>query len=103
MRKRREGWLKLLPARAIDNGVFIVINNHVGEYRYGGQSEPWFFAGVSAILDPNGDVIAESKSDEEEMIVAKLNAAKFTEVRKDPHFYHRLRRPEVYQDLVRLE
>lgn len=87
------GWLlRWLPARAHDNGLFLVFANGVGpdgdEVR----------TGNAMILDPYGRILAESKSLASDLVVADLDAAlrdRSTGVR-----WIRARRPELYQPLV---
>jgi len=87
------GWLmKWLPARAWENGVYAVYANVIGAD--GGTIKP----GGSLILDPFGEVIAECRSLENEVITATLTpeAASLASGRS----YIRARRPELYGKLV---
>jgi predicted amidohydrolase len=96
--EKRERWLRYLPARAYDNSVFVVICNQVGE-NGGGNS----FPGICLILDPKGRIVAETKTSDEEMILADLKAADLVHVRKHmrSHFFLHYRRPELYTTLVK--
>lgn len=52
--KRLGHWLKLLPARAIENQAYVVGVNRVGK-------DPFYaYAGRSLILDPHGEVMADA-------------------------------------------
>ncbi len=87
------GWLmKWLPARAWENGVFIVYSNVLGVD--GGTIKP----GGSLILDPYGEVIAECRTLEDEVVTATLVA----ESRRlaSGATYIRARRPNLYTKMV---
>jgi len=87
------GWLmKWLPARAWENCVYAVYANVIG--LYGGTIKP----GGSLILDPFGEVLAECRSLENEVITATLapEALSLASGRS----YIRARRPELYGKLV---
>lgn len=51
---RREHWRTLLQARAIENQAFVVAANRCG------TTADTTFAGVSAIIDPNGRILLEA-------------------------------------------
>jgi predicted amidohydrolase len=86
-------WLKTwLPARAHDNGLFLIFSNGVGidgdEVR----------TGNAMILDPYGRIIAETWKADDDMIIADLDAAlrdNCTGVR-----WIKTRRPELYGPLT---
>jgi len=85
---RLHHWRTLLQARAIENQLFVVACNRVGESR---GSE---FFGHSMIIGPWGDVLAEG-GEEETILTADLDLAEVDRVReKIPVF--RDRRPELY-------
>lgn len=96
LRARREQILKVFPARALDNGVFLVMVDHVGREA---EDVAWH-PGVSMIFDPNGDVVAETRGLEEEILLAELDSEKLEKWRKDPHFPLTMRRPEIYHRLI---
>lgn len=90
--QKRERWLRYLAARAYDNGVFVVACNQTGN---GGAGI--HFSGVALILDPRGEVIAETSGDEEKMIVAELKAEILARTRNTRMgFFLAHRRPELY-------
>jgi predicted amidohydrolase len=85
----RDHWEVLLRARAIEDQVFIVAPNQIGDHPGGFRS-----GGRSMIVDPWGLVLA-SAPDKEAAIVADLDPATLRDVRKRlPSLSHR--RPEVY-------
>lgn len=62
------GWLmRWLPARAHDNGMFLIFSNGVG------RDEDEVRTGNAMILDPYGRIVAESTAIEDDMVVADLD------------------------------
>lgn len=85
---RLNHWRSLLVARAIENQMFVVACNRVGDS--GSQA----FCGHSLIVDPWGDILAEGGG-KEEILTAQLDLGLVTEVRsRIPVFTDR--RPEYY-------
>ncbi|WP_372630067.1 carbon-nitrogen family hydrolase [Cohnella sp.] len=86
---RLHHWRTLLQARAIENQMFVVSCNTVGES--GGSS----FFGHSMVIDPWGEVLAEAE-ERETILVADIDLALVDEVRgRIPVFADR--RPELYE------
>ena len=70
---------KMLATRASDNGVFVAYVNLVG-----GQDE-LVFDGASVIFGPDGEIVAEAKQFEEQLLVADLEVeAVFRSRLRDP-------------------
>jgi predicted amidohydrolase len=85
---RLEHWRTLLRARAIENQLFIVACNRVGE------SKGERFFGHSAIYDPWGRLVIEA-GDSQALLTASVDVALVEEVRQTiPAFADR--RPELY-------
>jgi predicted amidohydrolase len=85
-------WMRHLPARAYDNGLFIVACNQTGE-----NAKGLSFPGIAVIIGPTGEVIAKNLSGKEEMIVAELKADDLARVRKHKmRFFLPNRRPDLY-------
>lgn len=101
MGNRRESWLKYLTARAYDNGVFVAACNLIGSD--GGEKE---FCGGALILDPKGNVVTESFSEEEDLLVADLDFRLVNNMRRQERkvmsasFFLNFRRPELYHELL---
>ena len=90
--KGREWLMKWLPARAHDNGLFLIFSNGVG------RDDNEVRTGNAMILDPYGDVLAETWKAGEEVVIADLKAetrAMCTGVR-----WIRSRRPDLYVDVA---
>ena len=86
--KGREWLLKWLPARAHDNGIYLIFSNGVG------RDDNEVRTGNAMVLDPYGDVLAETWKAGDDMVIADLKAetrAMCTGVR-----WIRSRRPELY-------
>jgi predicted amidohydrolase len=90
--KGREWLMHWLPARAHDNGLFLVYSNGVG------LDDNEVRTGNAMILDPYGDILTETWEAADAMVVADL----------DPKVLHnatgrrwiKTRRPELYGPLV---
>lgn len=63
---RREHWMTLLKARAIENQVYIAGINCTG------IQNSLTYCGDSMIIDPLGNIVAQAKSSAEEMIVCEI-------------------------------
>ncbi|MDP7010533.1 MAG: nitrilase family protein [Verrucomicrobiota bacterium] len=90
--KGREWLLKWMPARAHDNGIHIIFSNGVG------RDDNEVRTGNSMILDPYGDLLAETWKAGNDMVVAALKADTrhmCTGVR-----WIRSRRPELYSGIA---
>jgi len=68
--RRRETWMKHLPARAYDNGVFVGAVNQVGDNGKGVA-----FGGGIMAFDPKGNIIAEQFGDEDSAVTIKLSSS----------------------------
>jgi predicted amidohydrolase len=90
--KGRRWLLRWLPARAFDNGIYIVFSNPVG--MDGDQLKN----GNSMILDPYGEIIAEVRSFENEIAIGVCTAEKLTLA--GGYRYLNARRPELYSHIL---
>lgn len=87
------GWLmRWLPARAWENGVFVVFANNIG------RDFDTIKPGLSMILDPSGEVIVESQALDDDVVVGLLTAEALEQA--PGRRYLRARRPELYGKLV---
>lgn len=86
---RLQHWRQLLIARAIENQMYVVACNRVGD---GGNST---FCGHSMVVNPWGEIVAEGLQ-QEEVITADIDLSLVDEVRgRIPVFADR--RPALYQ------
>lgn len=92
--KGRAWVMRWLPSRAHDNGMFLLFSNGVGpdddEIRTGG----------AMILDPYGEIVAESRVPADAMVVADLEASLLPS--SSGRRWLRARRPTLYEPLTRL-
>jgi len=90
------GWLmKWLPARAYDNGIYVVFSNPVG------MDGEQLKNGYSMVLDPFGDVVAECRKLGEDMAVAVCTREKL--MMAGGWRYRKARRPELYREVIGAE
>ncbi len=88
------GWLmRWLPARAYDNGIYVVFSNPIG------MDDDQVKNGNSMIFDPYGEVIAECRSFEDEVVVGHCVAEKLK--LSGGYRYKNARRPELYGDILK--
>lgn len=90
--KGRAWLMKWLPARAYDNGIYVVFSNPIG------MDDDQLKNGCSMILDPFGDVIAECSRLEEGFVIATLTPEKLTD--SGGTRYKRARKPELYGKIL---
>lgn len=87
------GWLmRWLPARAHDNGMFLIFSNGVG------VDDDEVRTGNAMILDPYGEIIVETGKAGDDMVVADLDASILPS--SSGRRWLRARRPELYGDLT---
>jgi len=90
--KGRDWLMHWLPARAHDNGLFLIYSNGIG------IDDDEVRTGNAMILDPYGDILVETCKADDDMVVADLNP-------KELHMctgerWLTSRRPELYKPLT---
>ncbi len=90
--KGRAWLMKWLPSRAYDNAVYVVFSNPIG--MDGDQLKN----GCSMIIDPFGDIVAECRSFDDSIVVAKATRGKLVDA--GGYRYLKARRPELYRDIL---
>ena len=90
--KGREWLLRWLPARAYENGVYYVFTNPIG------VDHDTIKPGLAMILDPYGEVLAESTALGDDVVVALCTADKMALASGGR--YIKARRPDLYARLV---
>lgn len=93
--KGRDWLMKWLPARAYDNGAYIVFSNPIG------MDDDQLKNGCSMIIDPFGDIIAECHSFEDSFESAVITHEKLTQA--GGFRYMKARRPELYRDIIGMD
>ena len=87
------GWLmRWLPSRAHDNGMFLIFSNGIG------PDDDEIRTGNAMVLDPYGEIIAETRALEDAMVVADLDASVLPT--SSGRRWLRARRPELYESLT---
>ena len=90
--KGREWLLRWLPARAHDNGMFLLFSNGVGEDA--GEVR----TGNAMILDPYGRILAETGKVGDDMVIANLDRSLLES--STGRRWLKARRPELYAPIV---
>lgn len=93
--KGRDWLMKWLPARAYDNGIYVVFANAIG------MDDDQLKNGCSMIIDPFGDVIAECRTLGNDFIMATLTPEKLTQA--GGYRYLKARKPELYGKILAQE
>ncbi len=78
---KHQSWMRHLPARAYDNGVFVVACNQIGD-----NGQGLTFPGNAVIINPSGNVMARKLDGTEGLLVADLKLEDLRHVRE-----HRMR------------
>lgn len=86
--KGRDWLMHWLPARAHDNGLFLIYSNGVGE------DDGEVRTGNAMILDPYGDILTETWKAQDEMVIADLDP--MLQVMCTGRRWIQSRRPELY-------
>jgi predicted amidohydrolase len=88
------GWLmRWLPSRAHDNGMFLVFSNGVG------PDDDEIRTGNAMVLDPYGEIIAETARAGDDIVLADLDASLLPT--SSGRRWLRARRPELYESLTK--
>ena len=91
-------WEMIQRSHAIANGCYVAVANRVGHEKLSGDGiEFW---GQSFVAGPSGELLAKASSDQDEILLAKLNLARVDETRTHWPFL-RDRRIDAYSDLTR--
>jgi predicted amidohydrolase len=93
--KGREWLMRWLPARAYDNGVYVIFSNPIG------PDDDQLKNGNSMILDPYGEILAECRSMGDEVAVADCTPDKLSLA--GGYRYRNARRPELYGEILATE
>lgn len=93
--KGREWLMKWLPARACDNGIYVVFSNPIG------MDDDQLKNGCSMIIDPFGEIIAECRSLGNEIVSATITPEKLE--KSGGYRYTMARRPELYREIIGMD
>ncbi|WP_313376573.1 nitrilase family protein [Chishuiella sp.] len=90
--KGRAWLMKWLPARAYDNGIYVVFSNAIG------MDDDQLKNGCSMILDPFGDILAECRDLDDSFVTATITSDKL--IAAGGYRYINVRRPSLYKDII---
>ncbi|MFI5186306.1 MAG: nitrilase family protein [Chitinophagales bacterium] len=90
--KGRSWLMKWLPARAYDNAIYAIFSNPVG------MDDDQLKNGCSMIIDPFGDIIAECRKLDDDVVTALITSEKIKKAGGSR--YKQARRPELYKDII---
>ena len=95
LKARRERMMKVFPARALDNGLYVIMIDQVCQSDDIDEHLP----GKSMVFDPYGDLIAETKGWEEEVLYFEFLPERVKQWRCSKFFPGRSLRPQVYRQV----
>src|SRR5688500_7437857 len=90
--KGRAWLMKWLSARAYDNAVYVVLSNPIG------MDDDQLKNGCSMILDPFGDIVAECRKLDNDLVTATLFEEKLKQA--GGYRYRKARRPDLYGQIL---
>src|SRR5690349_346435 len=90
--KGRAWLMKWLPARAYDNGAYVIFSNPIG------MDDDQLKNGCSMILDPFGDIIAECRTLGDDYVAATTSKEKLQQA--GGYRYKKARRPDLYGSII---
>lgn len=90
--KGRDWLMKWLPARAYDNGIYVVFSNPIG------MDDDQLKNGCSMIIDPFGDILNECQTFEDSFVSSVFTKEKLQLA--GGYRYRKARRPDLYRDII---
>jgi 5-aminopentanamidase len=90
--KGRAWLMKWLPARAYDNGIYVVFSNPIG------LDDDQLKNGCSMVIDPYGDILAECRSFDDDFVMATITPEKLNFA--GGNRYIKARRPNLYDNII---
>jgi N-carbamoylputrescine amidase len=82
-------------AAAVMNHVFVGVANRTG------RDNKLTFVGKSHVAGPDGSILVQAKTADEQIVLHTLDLDTLAEVRRTQNYWLRDRRPETYGDLIR--
>ena len=98
--RQRDAWMLSHRGHAVANGLPVLSCNRVGHEPSPIGASGIRFWGSSHVLGPQGELLAEAKRDEPQVLVADVDLARSEKVRRIWPFL-RDRRIDAYGDLLR--
>ena len=93
-----DAWITIQRSHAIANGVFVAAINRIGLEKV--KNKKIQFWGNSMIIDPSGNIIKQSKSNKEEILICDIDFRKVENTRQHWPFL-RDRRIDYYKGLLK--
>ena len=93
-----EAWITMQRSHAIANGIFVAAINRTGLEKM--KNKKIQFWGNSIIIDPNGNIIKQAKSNKEEIMICNIDFKKIETARQHWPFF-RDRRIDYYKGLLK--
>ncbi len=91
---KHRSWMRHLPARAYDNGIFVVACNQIGDNGNG-----LVFPGNAVAFSPSGEIIGTRLSGDSGLLMVDLKSDKLDYVHDHRmRYFLPNRRPELYQN-----
>lgn len=88
-----KSWMRHLPARAFDNGLYIVACNQTGENERGLS-----FPGIALVINPSGDVLKKEIDGDEKILIVDLERDALDKVRHhEMRYFLPNRRHDIYR------
>ena len=87
-------WENFLSTRALENGVYLAVCNHVG------QEGEWRMSGKSMLIDPRGKIVRQASGTDEEVMTLEITREQVIDARRRFPLF-RDRRPDAYGPITR--
>ncbi len=89
--EKLNSWTRHLPARAFDNGLFVVACNQTGNNENGLE-----FPGIALTIGPSGEILNKKIGNDEGLLISDLRASDLAHVRNHKmRYFLPNRRPEL--------
>lgn len=98
--RQRDAWITVQRGHAVANGLPLVAVNRVGLESAPDGAGKQHFWGSSFVAGPQGELLAQASTDQEEMLVVAIDCARSEQVRRIWPFL-RDRRIDAYPDLMK--
>ena len=93
--KQHGAWMNVMKGHAVANGVYVAAANRIGLEKYLPNTDGIEFWGSSFICGPQGEILAQASSDQEEILLAEIDLDLQENVRQNWPFL-RDRRIDMY-------
>lgn len=97
--RQYNAWMNAMKGHAVSNGVYVAAANRIGHEKYLAEGDGIEFWGASFIAGPQGEILAQASHDQEEIIMAEVDAEWLENVRQNWPFF-RDRRVDAFGELT---